>query len=302
MRNQLIENISAIARQDDRVVFLTADLGFGVTEAFRDEFPKRFFNVGVAEQAMIAAATGLARAGLIPYCYSIATFSALRAFEFIRNGPVLHQLPVKIIGVGPGFDYENDGLTHFAVDDIAVLRSQPGLQIWAPSDEVGFNSSFLRVHEYAGPVYLRIPRRPITKSVAAQRPTEVRSPQVLVIAFGDSLNEALEVSGHLTSSGIDFDFVEQHWLGSLADFDLLQLIARYAICVSVETHYVSGGFGSYLLELSQGLEQPPRIFRHGIESLPVGPLGTRKWLSNVHMTDPTQTAQRVVKALQIKNG
>lgn len=301
MRNHLIKEISTLARHDDRVVLLTADLGFGVTESFRDEFPKRFFNVGVAEQAMIAAATGLAQAGLIPYCYSIATFSALRAFEFIRNGPVLHQLPVRIIGVGPGFDYENDGLTHFAVDDIAVLRSQPGLQIWAPSDEVDFGLNFLRVHEHEGPVYLRIPRRPITKIYNPSLYLEDHTAKVLVIAFGDAANEALEVWDGLKSAGISSGFFEQHWLGSLGEDSLLRLITQYEICVSVETHYLSGGFGSYLLEICQELSKPPKIIRHGIETLPIGPLGSRKWLSEVHMTNPTHTVQRVVKALHIGN-
>lgn len=301
MRNQLIKELSDLARRDERVVLLTADLGFGVTESFKDEFPERFFNVGVAEQAMIAAATGLARAGLIPYCYSIATFSALRAFEFIRNGPVLHQLAVRIIGVGPGFDYENDGLTHFAVDDIAVLRSQPGLQIWAPSDEVEFSSNFLRVHEYAGPVYLRIPRRPVAKNYDASSRLDDQMPKVLVVAFGDSANEALPVLECLKSAGISSDFFEQHWLGSLDESNLLKLIAEYEICVSVETHYLAGGFGSYLLEISQELSKPPKIIRHGIQSLPIGPLGSRKWLSNIHMTNPAEIVQRVINALQFQN-
>ena len=86
MRQKLIEELCKAARADDRIVLLTADLGFGVLEQFANEFPDRYFNVGVAEQSLIAAATGLAEAGFVPFCYSIATFASLRGVEYIRNG------------------------------------------------------------------------------------------------------------------------------------------------------------------------------------------------------------------------
>jgi len=97
MRRSFIEALTELAAIDDRIVLLTADLGFMALEPFADRFPDRFFNVGVAEQNMIAMATGLAEAGLIPFVYSIAPFSVLRPLEFIRNGPIYHFLPVRIV-------------------------------------------------------------------------------------------------------------------------------------------------------------------------------------------------------------
>ena len=88
-----------------------------VLEPFSERFPDRFFNVGVAEQNMVGIATGLAEAGFVPFVYSIATFASMRPYEFIRNGPVLHDLPVRIVGVGGGFDYGHNGITHFALED-----------------------------------------------------------------------------------------------------------------------------------------------------------------------------------------
>src|SRR3954454_2274675 len=122
MRRAFAETLTELAENDERIVLLTAALGFMALEPFSDKFPKRFFNVGVAEQNMIGMATGLAEAGLRPYAYSIATFAALRPFEFIRNGPVLHRLPVRIVGMGMGFEYGHAGPTHHAVEDIAALR------------------------------------------------------------------------------------------------------------------------------------------------------------------------------------
>jgi len=134
LRGTFIKTLCELAGVDQRIVLLTGDLGFTVLEPFRDAHPERFYNIGVAEQNMVGIATGLAEAGLIPFCYSIGTFASLRPFEFIRNGPVLHHLPVRIVGLGAGFEYGTAGTTHFSLEDIGVLRTQPGLDIVAPAD------------------------------------------------------------------------------------------------------------------------------------------------------------------------
>jgi transketolase len=296
MRNQLIDKLAELADEDQRVVLLTADLGFGVVDTFRNRHPDRFVNVGVAEQAMIATATGLAHAGMIPYCYSIGTFASLRGFEFIRNGPVSHHLPVRILGVGPGFDYENDGLTHYAVDDLAVLRSQPQLQIWAPANNSHFDTHFEAMHKSPHPVYVRLPRKSVELS-ASFKTDHLTKPPVLVLAFGDAIPESQSVSAELSLLNIPFDFHHIVWMGSESEIDTRELVSRYEVCVTVETHYSWSGFGSWILELGHTLSRPPRVVIHGIESLPVGALGSRDWLTSRHMSDPRVTANRAIKAV-----
>ncbi len=134
VRATFIRTLVELAEEDERIVLLTGDLGFTVVEPFAERFPDRFFNVGVAEQNMVGVATGLAEAGFVPFVYSIATFATLRPYEFIRNGPVLHRLPVRIVGVGGGLEYGLNGLTHYALEDIAVMRAQPGMTVLAPAD------------------------------------------------------------------------------------------------------------------------------------------------------------------------
>src|SRR5690242_10172481 len=134
MRQAFTKALTHIAENDPRIVLLTADLGYTVLEPFAERFPDRFFNVGVAEQNMVGLATGLAESGFIPFVYSIATFACLRPYEFIRNGPVLQRLPVRIVGVGGGFEYGPAGPTHHAVEDVGVLRLQPGLAVVCPAD------------------------------------------------------------------------------------------------------------------------------------------------------------------------
>ena len=127
MRKAFVSALTELADTDPRVLLLTGDLGFMAVEPFAERHPGRFINVGVAEQNMVGMATGLAEAGYVPFVYSIATFAALRSYEFIRNGPVLHDLPVRIVGVGAGLDYGPNGITHWALEDVAVLRPLPGL-------------------------------------------------------------------------------------------------------------------------------------------------------------------------------
>ena len=119
---------------DERIVLLTGDLGFAALEPFAERFPDRFFNAGVAEQNMVGVATGLAEAGFMPYVYSIATFASMRPYEFIRNGPD----PAPPAGARRrhrrGLDYGHNGMTHYALEDVALMRVQPGMTIVVLAD------------------------------------------------------------------------------------------------------------------------------------------------------------------------
>ena len=154
----LRQALAELADDDPRVLLLTGDLGFMAVEPFAERHPDRFINAGVAEQNMVGMATGLAEAGYVPFVYSIATFAALRSYEFIRNGPVLHDLPVRIVGVGPGLDYGPNGITHWALEDVAVLRPLPGLAVIAPGRRPADRERRARDGRLPGPAYLRLAR------------------------------------------------------------------------------------------------------------------------------------------------
>jgi transketolase len=134
MRGAFARTLAELAAKDSRILLLTADLGYMALEPFSERFPDRFLNVGVAEQNMVGLATGLAEAGFLPFVYSIVTFATLRPYEFIRNGPIMQQLPVRIIGVGGGFEYGHNGVSHYGLEDIGVMRLQPDLSVIAPAD------------------------------------------------------------------------------------------------------------------------------------------------------------------------
>ena len=156
MRATFVATIAELAAQDERILLLTGDLGFMALEPFSERFPDRFFNAGVAEQNMVGLATGLAEAGYIPFVYSIVTFASLRPYEFIRNGPILHQLPVRIVGVGGGFEYGTAGTSHHGLEDIGVMRIQPGITVIAPADAQQTRTALAATYDLPGPIYYRL--------------------------------------------------------------------------------------------------------------------------------------------------
>src|SRR5499426_12070 len=156
MRKAFTRTLVELAEADSRIMLLTGDLGYLALEPFIERFPGRFLNAGVAEQNMVGVATGLAEAGFLPFVYSIVTFATLRPYEFIRNGPVLHRLPVRIVGVGGGFEYGPQGTTHHGLEDVAVMRVQPGMTVIAPADHEQLATALRATWNLPGPVYYRI--------------------------------------------------------------------------------------------------------------------------------------------------
>src|SRR3990167_8130034 len=132
MRQSFIKTLENLAAKNKNLILLTADLGYTVFENFRNQFPDRFYNLGVAETNMVGMAAGLALSGMVPITYSIATFASLRPYEFIRNDVCYHNANVKLVGVGGGLGYGSAGFTHCNFEDVAVLRPLPNLVILSP--------------------------------------------------------------------------------------------------------------------------------------------------------------------------
>jgi transketolase len=279
MRQKLVDELCKVARTDDRIVLLTADLGFGVLDQFANEFPDRYFNVGVAEQSLIATATGLAEAGFVPYCYSIATFASLRGLEFIRNGPVAHKLPVRIIGIGPGMDYGFDGLSHFAIDDVGSLRCQPGLTIWAPSDDSDVSSQLASVNQLSGPVYMRILKNSVKCNCRRLGSDSDHGSMISILSLGDSHPTGVTLIGEDTASAI-----QRH-------------LTKVKICIVTENHYVVGGLSSLVAEVVANNGLNILVIPSGVTSLPIGKLGNAKYLSNRFMTDLDSVLAKVRSGL-----
>lgn len=161
MKQALVNALIKRARSDERLCFLTGDLGFSMLEPLRDALGGRFINAGIAEQNMMSVAAGLCQSGLRPWVYSIAPFCYARPFEQIRNDICLHNLPVRIIGGGAGFGYGTAGPTHHALEDCCVMSVLQNMTVYAPSFTSDFETLIGRLSEDAAPAYVRLARNEI---------------------------------------------------------------------------------------------------------------------------------------------
>lgn len=134
MRKECIDLLFESMADNEKIMVITADLGFGLLDRIRDTYPDRFWNVGAAEQLMIGAAIGLAESGKIPVCYSMSSFLLYRPFELLRNYVNYENTPVKLIGSGRDRDYSHDGISHWAHDDEEVLHALPNIEIYKPAN------------------------------------------------------------------------------------------------------------------------------------------------------------------------
>jgi len=159
MRKECMNLLLAEMVENQDIIVLTADLGFGLLDQIQNSFPERFHNVGAAEQLMIGAGIGLAESGKIPVCYSMSSFVLYRPFEFLRNYVNAECVPVKLIGSGRDKDYSHDGLSHWAHDDEQVLAALPNIKIYKPKSIEELEHSWPDFINSPEPAYLNLTRK-----------------------------------------------------------------------------------------------------------------------------------------------
>lgn len=305
MRKAFVEELVALAERDSRVVLLTGDLGYTVLEPFADRFEDRFYNLGVAEQNMIGVATGMAEAGYVPFVYSIATFATMRAYEFIRNGPVLHELPVRIVGVGGGFDYSHNGVTHYALEDLGLMRAQPGLTVIAPADPGQVRGAMRASAKVSGPLYLRVGKDSELvpgldgRFELGRISTVGTGEDVALVACGAVAREAVAAIELLGEEGILATVAIVPTLAPAPVDDLVELLRDVSLVVTVEAHYVTGGLGSLVSEVVAEHGLGCRVLRRGVDRTPRGETGSQSYLHAVWGLDAPALATSAQSALQI---
>jgi transketolase len=253
MRTAFVQALCRVAAADERVLLITGDLGYMALEPFRERFPSRFINVGVAEENMIGVATGLAEAGFIPYAYSIATFASLRAFEFIRNGPVRHALPVRIVGMGMGFEYGHAGPSHHALEDIGVLRTLPGLTTIIPADPLQAGNAIEKTWKMPGPVYYSLGKNDKAMVPGLEGRFEVGRAQIIrsgkdlaIVTMGSIAEEAVAASDQLLKSGIHASVAIVSGFNPDPTADIAELLSAVPYVLSLEAQTISGGLAAFI--------------------------------------------------------
>jgi transketolase len=289
VRRAFVRELAEIAERDPRILLITGDLGFSVVEPFAERHPDRFFNVGIAEQNMVGLATGLAESGFIPFVYSIATFAALRPYEFVRNGPVLHQLPVRIVGTGGAFDYGTAGPTHQALEDVGIMRMQPGLAVICPADAQQTTSALHATWDLPGPIYFRVGKDETTSVTGLDgrfrlgRAELVRDgSDLLLLTTGSVAADTVAAAEALAGEAVSCAVLVVAALNPPPAGDLAAALGRFPVAVSVEGHYVTGGLGSLAAEVIAEAGLACRLTRCGVRRGTEGVSGSEGWLAAQH--------------------
>lgn len=265
MRDAFIAELSALAADDPSVMLITGDLGFGVLTDFAKRFPDQYLNAGVAEQNMTGLACGLALEGHKVYTYSIANFTTLRPLEQIRNDVCYHDADVTLVSVGGGFSYGQLGMSHFATEDLAILRALPNMQVIAPVDPWETRLLTRQMAARPGPKYLRLDKGRAGTGEGDVEMGRIRTVReggdVTILGIGAIVAEALSAAETLAGQGIEARVLAVH---SLKPFDGEAVIAaarETGGIVTVEEHNILGGLASAVAETCLDAGVMPGFFR-----------------------------------------
>lgn len=237
------------------VVGLTADLGkYTDITPFREAYPDRFFNVGMAEQNLVAVAAGLSRTGLVPFATTYGVFASRRAYDFIAIAVAHSRLNVKIIAGMPGLTTGYGG-THQAIEDLALMRMIPDLVVIDPCDAVEIQAATHAIADHDGPVYMRLLRGAVPVSLASNYRFEIGKAHLLregrdlgIISTGMMTTNALEAADRLNAQGISVGILHVPTIKPFDTAAVVDFAAAFPRLVTAENHVVVGGLGSLVVE------------------------------------------------------
>ncbi len=269
MRNTFANTFFEAGKQDPRLCVVVADISpAGAMDKFRQTFPQRFVNTGVAEQVMIGMCAGMALRGLRPFAYTIATFTLFRPFEFVRDDLCYHNLPVTIVGIGGGVTYSTLGGTHHAQEDVAIASAIPNMAVIAPCDPAETTAATLWcVKQERGPVYLRLGKAgepDITSNAAdAFEFGKIRYLQrgrdVCIIGYGSILKLGKELAERLERQGKSVSLISAHTVKPF-DFDgVAAALASHKQVIVIEEMVPHGGLASRVKEVAWDTRASCRI-------------------------------------------
>jgi transketolase len=305
MRDAFLRVLNEEAARNPRIMLITGDLGFGVLNEYSQRFPRQFINAGVAEQNMTMLACGLAMEGHKVFTYSIANFTILRCLEQLRNDVCYHKADVTAVSVGGGFSYGQLGMSHFATEDLAILRALPEMTVLAPTGIWEAEEATRALIAGSGPAYLRL-----DKGKAASDPTDGENfiigksrrlregYDVCLIGSGAVLTEALKAAETLAADGISARVISMHTVKPL-DAEAVKSAARECRgIVTIEEHTVLGGLGGAVAEAClEGGIAPGFFKRIGMNDKFPSIVGDQNYLRGKYGIDSNAIVAQVRKGL-----
>ena len=271
LRTAFIDTLRELARIDDRIFLLTADMGYSVFETFRDEFPDRFLNTGIAEQNTIGIAAGLAARGKIVFVYSIIPFVTMRCFEQVRLDLAYNFMNVKLVGVGAGLTYGPLGSSHHALEDIAIMRSLPDMTVLCPGDPIETRELIKRSYEYEGPVYIRLGKNgepkihpDETRIEIGKSITVLEGNDLALITTSNMLETGKKWVEEWKQDGVNVSLISMPSLKPFDSSTVKNLIDKEIPIITLEEHSVIGGLGSIISQVIATTGKPVKFQQIGI--------------------------------------
>lgn len=310
MRTAFINTLIKLAKKDKRIFLLTGDLGFSVLEGFRDEFPDRFINMGVAEANMIGVAAGLALSGKVVFVYSIVPFVTLRCLEQIRNDVCYQKLQVRIIGVGAGLSYGTSGATHYSLEDIAVMRAISNLSVVCPGDPLEAEMALKESLSYAGPLYIRLGKgndplvhRKLEGFKIGKAIFLEYGKDIAIISTGNMLPNVKQAASLLKKQGVDARLISMHTVKPIDKKAIINIAKKTKAIFTVEEHNFTGGLGSAVAEVLA--EQSAKVYfkRIAVSETLFKAIGSQDYLRSKFGLDANGIFKTILKNMgKIKHG
>ena len=309
MRNHVIDEITRMAKDDQRIMLVTADLGYSVVERFEEQFPDRFINVGIAEQNMTAVAAGLALEGNMVFTYSIGNFPTLRCIEQIRNDVCYHNANVKVLAVGGGFAYGDLGMTHHATEDVAMMRSLPNMRVFVPADAIEAVECLREAVKHDGPAYIRMARGHEADIHFENERIDITSiiplaiscefPDVAIMASGTILSEALKTKELAEKNGLQVNVYSVPSVKPLDNEGVFDIAKRSRLIVSMEEHNVIGGLGGAIAEcISEINGSKAPLLRTGLKDVYTSIVGDQAYLRNYYSISSDKVCEMIFSKIE----
>ncbi len=307
MRKTFSNLLTKFAEEDRKVILLTGDLGYGVWDDFAQKIPTQFINCGVAEQSMMSLAGGMASQDFNVFIYSIANFPTFRCLEQIRNDLSYMQNPATIVSVGSGFSYGSQGYTHHGIEDITIMRSLEGINIFSPADSAELTEVFKIISKNKALNYLRLGKggEPVIHETPPQNihyPILVNNNEDKIDGIlcwtGTIANEAVKALKILKDKGLLFQGYSCPFIDKKSFQNLLQKSNELPI-FTLEEHVLSGGFGSCFLESAAEINYKGRIKNIALNPAQITKIGSQTYLRKVHGIDGSGIASTILEQMAI---
>jgi transketolase len=309
MRNAFAKQLLIEAEKNDKIIFLSGDIGNRLFDNFKLKYPNRFINCGVAEANMTGVASGLSKMGFIPITYTITTFNTYRVYEQIKLDIAYPNLPAIIVGTGAGLSYSNLGVTHHSLEDISIMRSLPNMNVICPGDPVEVGLALKEAIKLKKPTYLRIGKKGevsvhkhIPKFTIGKALQIYNGSEVVILSVGNVLSLCAEISLELKKLNINPSLVSLHTVKPLDKIYLKKAFKEYKLVVLVEEHSEIGGASSALLEfLNKNNLHHKKYISFSTPDKYLSSLGSQTETRRAIGLENNKILKKIIKALNEKN-